>query len=182
MAPRGLIGLGQDTIDFSTGEMREIFHLLAGRPHTNPNDNPDDNNTTNTNGNDDDDNNTNANDNSNGEDKDKPSYPLLLHCTQGKDRTGLVILLLLLLTRSVPDAAIARDYMRSEPELLVEAEERLKEVRALGIPDEYLKCPKGFPGAIREYLDEKYGGVEGYLKFAGIGKEEREEIRSKLLV
>lgn len=159
MAPRGLIGLGQDTIDFSTGEMRELFHFLAdSRPGDNPNNEP----------------NKYGNENGNG------CYPLLISCTKGKDRTGLIVLLLLLLTQSVPDAAIAREYMCSE--LDVEAKESSKELRAFGVPEVYLKCPEEFPETICEYLKEKYGGIEGYLEFAGVGKEERRKIRSKLLV
>lgn len=158
MAPRGLIGLGQDTVDSSTFEMKEVFDILA--------------NTTTT---------TKPNPDGDGGEE-KSAYPLLLHCTQGKDRTGLLILLLLLLTRSVPDEAISADYVRSEPELVVEAEERLKEMRALGIPEEFLKCPPGFTGALRTYLEERYGGVEGYLALVGIDEEMQERIRGGLVV
>lgn len=155
MAPRGLIGLGQDTVDSSTFEMKEVFDILAN----------------------------NANNNPDGDGGDKKSaYPLLLHCTQGKDRTGLLILLLLLLTRSVPVEAISADYVRSEPELVVEAEERLKEMRVLGIPEEFLKCPPGFTGALRTYLEERYGGVEGYLALVGIDTKMQERIRGGLVV
>lgn len=155
MAPRGLIGLGQDTVDSSTFEMKEVFDILANNANNNP-------------------------DGDGGEKK--STYPLLLHCTQGKDRTGLLILLLLLLTRSVPVEAISADYVRSEPELVVEAEERLKEMRALGIPEEFLKCPPGFTGALRTYLEERYGGVEGYLALVGIDTKMQERIRGGLVV
>jgi len=156
MAPRGLIGLGQDTLDYSTSEMREIFHLLAGQ-HTPAS--------------------YRSDKKSEGEGE---AFPLLLHCTQGKDRTGLVILLLLLLTH-VPENAISDDYMRSEPELVVEAEERLKEIRAMGIPEGYIKCPAGFTRAIRGYLEERYGGVEGYLEIVGVGRETQNSIKERLL-
>ena len=160
MVPRGLIGLGQDTIDFSTFEMKEVFDILA---NTTTMAKP------------------NADEHKDGEEE-KSAYPLLLHCTQGKDRTGLLILLLLLLTRSVPDEAISADYVRSESELVVEAEDRLKEIRVLGIPEEFLKCPPGFTGALRAYLEERYGGVEGYLACVGIDAEMQERIRGSLVV
>ncbi|EYE99494.1 putative tyrosine/serine protein phosphatase [Aspergillus ruber CBS 135680] len=158
MAPRGLIGLGQDTLDYSTSEIREMFDLLAGE-HTPATDDTD----------------NDENEKDGGE-----VLPLLLHCTQGKDRTGIIILLLLLLTH-VPEDAISDDYVRSESELVVEAEERLKEIRAMGIPEEYIKCPAGFTGAIRGYLGERYGGVEGYLEIVGVGKETQNKIKERLL-
>lgn len=168
MAPRGLIGLGQDTVDASTFEMKEVFDILANNTTTNNNNNNNNNN--------------NLDDHKDGEGEEKSAYPLLLHCTQGKDRTGLLILLLLLLTRSVPDEAISADYVRSESELVVEAEDRLKEIRVLGIPEEFLKCPPGFMGALRAYLEERYGGVEGYLACVGIDAEMQERIRGSLVV
>ncbi|GIJ89828.1 hypothetical protein Asppvi_008774 [Aspergillus pseudoviridinutans] len=141
MAPRGLIGLGQDTLDSSTAEIREIFELLVS-PAT---------------------------------------YPVLVHCTQGKDRTGLIVLLLLLLVPEVSADAIAADYVKSEPELVVEFEERMREIRVLGLDEEYTKCPPGFTQQIRAHLDAKYGGVEGYLTSVGIDREKQELIRQRLL-
>ncbi|KAF7168050.1 hypothetical protein CNMCM5623_001205 [Aspergillus felis] len=141
MAPRGLIGLGQDTLDSSTAEIREIFELLVS-PAT---------------------------------------YPVLVHCTQGKDRTGLIVLLLLLLLPEVSADAIAADYVKSEPELVVEFEDRMREIRVLGLDEEYTKCPPGFTQQIRAHLDAKYGGVEGYLMTVGIDREKQELIRQRLL-
>ena len=53
-------------------------------------------------------------------------YPVVVHCTQGKDRTGLVIILLLLLLK-VPVAAIDADYRASERELVGCTQESLRE-------------------------------------------------------
>ncbi|KAF7161136.1 hypothetical protein CNMCM6106_008499 [Aspergillus hiratsukae] len=141
MAPRGLIGLGQDTLDSSTAEIREIFELLVS----------------------------------------PASYPVIVHCTQGKDRTGLIVLLLLLLVPEVSVDAIAADYVKSEPELVVEFEERMREIRVLGLDEEYTKCPPGFTQQICAHLDAKYGGVEGYLMTVGVDREKQELIRQRLL-
>ena len=59
-------------------------------------------------------------------------YPILIHCTQGKDRTGLVVLLVLLVLE-VPVADIVADYRASEGELQVEMEERISELRKGGL-------------------------------------------------
>lgn len=111
------------------------------------------------------------------------AYPVLVHCTQGKDRTGLIILLMLLLAgETVPSAAIADDYVRSELELVPEFEERMREIRALGLGEDYTRCPPGFVVVTTQYLQDRYGGVRGYLNGIGIDAEMQEHIRRKLLV
>ena len=71
---------------------------------------------------------------------DKSSYPVLVHCTQGKDRTGLIVLLVLLLLNA-PNEAIEKDYRLSESELQPEREERLKEITSIGLPESFADCP-----------------------------------------
>ncbi|KAF7597433.1 hypothetical protein BBP40_003680 [Aspergillus hancockii] len=152
MSPRGLIGLGQDTLDSSIVEMKEIFELFASGSSV-------------------------------GGEKDvkDATYPVLVHCTQGKDRTGLVVLMLLLLTGVVSDEALIADYIRSELELVVEVEDRMKEIRKLGLSEDYTKCPDGFATEIKRYLESRYGGVEEYLKYVGVGEEKLQMIREVLV-
>ncbi|PYH40065.1 putative tyrosine/serine protein phosphatase [Aspergillus saccharolyticus JOP 1030-1] len=163
MSPRGLIGLGIDTLDSSFGEMKEIFEVLAGGGETSVSlDHSTSNGSTSS---------SNA----------ASPYPVIVHCTQGKDRTGLIILLLLLLTGTVPQNAIRADYVLSEGELVVEAEERMKEIRMLGLSEDYTKCPEGFTAQICAHLESRYGGVSGYLKQVGIDEVKLERIRKNLL-
>ena len=140
MAPRGLLGLGQDTLLSSYTEILEIFTILA---------NP-------------------------------ASYPILLHCTQGKDRTGLSVILVLLLCK-VPEQAIIADYRASERELVPERESRMKEIKSIGLTEEFASCPAGFVGGIKQFLDDGWGGVEGYLESIGINEDLRNRVRTCLM-
>ncbi|KAJ5142034.1 hypothetical protein N7526_003029 [Penicillium atrosanguineum] len=104
------------------------------------------------------------------------AYPLI-------DRTGLVILMALLLAgETVPATAVADDYTRSELELVPEFEERMCEIRALGLGEEYTRCPPGFVDTTTQYLQDRYGGVRGYLAGIGIDAAMQEHIRQKLLI
>ncbi|KAJ6020832.1 hypothetical protein N7540_006336 [Penicillium herquei] len=110
------------------------------------------------------------------------TYPILVHCTQGKDRTGLVILMMLLLAgEQVSRAAIIDDYTRSELELVPEFEERMREISALGLGEDYTRCPPGFVDDLIDYLDTHYGGVTGYLACIGIDGSMQEKIREKIM-
>ncbi|BCR97682.1 putative tyrosine/serine protein phosphatase [Aspergillus luchuensis] len=168
MSPRGLVGLGMDTLDSSYGEMKTLFDLFSSVTSTSST-------STSTS--------TSAADGSDeNETEDSSAYPILIHCTQGKDRTGLIILLLLLLVADVvPEEVMREDYLRSEGELVIEMEERMKEVRLLGLSEDYTKCPRHFVETIRGHLEERYGGVQGYLGTVGVGREQVERIREVLL-
>ena len=95
----------------------------------------------------------------------KPGAPVLWHCTQGKDRTGIASLLLLT-ALGVPEEDIRRDYMLSNDYMQGEYEA----VAASGIGQEDLELLK-IVFFVREEnlnayiaaLTERYGGVMGYL-------------------
>ncbi|QKX62643.1 uncharacterized protein TRUGW13939_09804, partial [Talaromyces rugulosus] len=118
---------------------------------------------------------------------DSAAYPVVVHCTQGKDRTGLIILLLLLLlvettAVDIPLNTISADYVKSETELEPELEYLMKEITQIGLDEDYAKCPPGFAEAVREYLDSKYGGVKAYLLSIGVGEEKMDTICQRLVL
>ena len=101
----------------------------------------------------------------------------VFHCRSGKDRTGLVAALLLVIA-GVPDEVVAKDFGLSttylnEPEL---TEDDLKK------PGAYQKgsAPETMMLTL-DFLRDRYGGVEGYLKDQGVSVSEIESVREKIL-
>ncbi|KFY89044.1 hypothetical protein V500_05977 [Pseudogymnoascus sp. VKM F-4518 (FW-2643)] len=140
MNPRGLIGLGYDTIDYCGAELAIALGEFASSPR----------------------------------------YPILVHCTQGKDRTGLIICLLLLLL-DVPVDAVTYDYTLSEAGLLSEREERMVEIREIGLTEEFASAPREWIVKMHEYLGEKYGGTREYLEAIGVDEGMQARITEALL-
>ena len=107
------------------------------------------------------------------------NYGILVHCTQGKDRTGLIIALILFLL-DLPIPAISNDYISSEEELLPEKESRMKEITSIGLTEDFAGCPRDWIEKMDEHLREKYGGVEKYCEGIGFSKEEQDKMREML--
>ncbi|KAI0490713.1 protein-tyrosine phosphatase-like protein [Xylaria cf. heliscus] len=98
--------------------------------------------------------------------------PALVHCTQGKDRTGMIVALALLILQ-VPTDAIIHDYLLSQPGLEPEREERVAEMVKIGLTPAWGDCPPELIERVCGHLDVRYGGVEGYLDSIGFGAEDR---------
>jgi len=85
--------------------------------------------------------------------------PMVIHCASGKDRTGIVIALVLALA-GVTEQAIADDYARSGPALIRLAEDPATAgVFAPDSPTEYETSPE----TMRLFLDgvrHRYGSIE----------------------
>ncbi|OAA66255.1 Protein-tyrosine/Dual-specificity phosphatase [Cordyceps fumosorosea ARSEF 2679] len=107
--------------------------------------------------------------------------PVLVHCTQGKDRTGLICCLVLMVL-GVPMAAIEHDYGLTDVGLARDREQLLKEVRAVGLTEAWAYTDRGMMTGIKRHLDERYGGLEAYLDGIGFDESERELMRETLLV
>ena len=97
--------------------------------------------------------------------------PAVVHCTGGKDRTGLAVALLLGLL-GVERTAILEDYELSS-NWLGEAEDHafVKALVAAGASHEaavaFLRAPRGVMAKALDHLEEHYGGPEAYLSGPG---------------
>jgi hypothetical protein len=104
-------------------------------------------------------------------------------CQGGKDRTGLVVALLLRLAR-VPIDEIAADYAISEERLaddsapwIAEAEndrDRTLRTRIVAAPADAMRL-------VLEELERRDGGVTGYLGSGGASVADLELVRSRLV-
>jgi protein-tyrosine phosphatase len=114
-----------------------------------------------------------------------PDGAVLVHCAAGKDRTGLISALLLGLVE-VPAETIAADYAMTA-ELLRPRERAWLE----GLPPEEraereAMIARYAPTAevmlqVLEGLGERHGGVEPYLRSTGLGQDDLERLRERLV-
>ncbi|GKT49299.1 tyrosine-protein phosphatase 1 [Colletotrichum spaethianum] len=111
---------------------------------------------------------------------DPSTTPTLVHCTQGKDRTGLIVTLVLM-ALDVPLEAIEHDYMLTSGALESEREERLAEIREIGLTDDWFDTAPDMIVRTARHLDDVYGGIAGYLDKIGFVQDDRKKLREMLL-
>jgi len=110
---------------------------------------------------------------------------VLVHCWLGKDRTGIVIALLLALAR-VDDETIVHDYALSDVHLQLAYERIMASIPAdtaerQRVAMQLTSHPETMAGTL-EFLSAAYGGAEGYLRDAGVEADHVMEIRRRLSV
>lgn len=140
MIPRGLLTLGNDTLDRSGTDIREVLNLYS-RPEVMPN---------------------------------------LIHCTHGKDRTGLICMLVLMIL-DVPREAIEHDYHLTDLAVQQDVQSRLAEVREVGLADDWVYTAPGQISHAEKHLHDQYGGLGPYLEYIGMTKADQDRIREALL-
>ena len=110
------------------------------------------------------------------------ALPALVHCSGGKDRTGIVTALVLGLA-GVPADTIAEDYALSGRYLYSRYLDELgrgEAVAGIHTWQEYQKqyCPPFVMLGVLRHLGERYGGIEGYVLGGGLGPDKVEYLRS----
>lgn len=110
--------------------------------------------------------------------------PVLVHCTAGKDRTGLITALLLG-AANVAESTIVEDYVLSAKYL----DSLLEKLRLQAMQSGYdmqcfermLECQHNTMIHTLNYLQEKYGGIVDYLSVIGITSETINYLRTVMV-
>jgi protein-tyrosine phosphatase len=110
--------------------------------------------------------------------------PVLVHCAAGKDRTGLVVALLLRLA-GVDDAEIVADYLRSGP-AMARVIERFRtwphyREHMTTVPDEVYRAEEHTITGFLAALDDRYGGAAGWARARGITDHAIAQLQAGLL-
>lgn len=112
--------------------------------------------------------------------------PVLVHCTIGKDRTGVTVALILA-AAGVDEDAVVADYARTEELLPAERTARIVEFLRASHPDARhlvdlaTKSPAPVMRGLLDDLRERYGAPVEYLRAQGLGDDEIAELRRILV-
>lgn len=105
------------------------------------------------------------------------NYPVVIACSLGKDRTGVVVALLLSVC-GVLDEEIVQDYAKTGALLSVE----LKSMNSdLGLGPEWSETPPQLMYDFLAHVKERYGGSEAFLQMIGVPSEAITNIRTILV-
>ena len=109
--------------------------------------------------------------------------PAVVHCASGKDRAGRITALVLGIA-GVPADTIAEDYALSARFLVRRSYEEEPELETSGYTwDDYQRdsCPPDVMLKLLQHLDERYGGVEAYVRSAGLSTGQIASIREAMV-
>lgn len=116
------------------------------------------------------------------------SLPMLVHCTHGKDRTG-VLVAIILLACGVPEEEVIGDYALSHewgcsPEgkwaMRQALPERVRQHVDQSVLDDWCEAPDAVLEQLFDLLREEYGSLEAYLDSIGIDAALRARVREQL--
>ncbi|HXB47337.1 MAG TPA: tyrosine-protein phosphatase [Streptosporangiaceae bacterium] len=114
------------------------------------------------------------------------AFPALVHCSAGKDRTGMVIALVLAVL-GVPDDVIAADYALSSRYLDPDSTPAIGQLQAsTGLGDSLTRplliSPPALILDVLHWVRAAGGSVEGFLLDHGLTKADLDQLRSALIV
>ncbi|KAA9111160.1 tyrosine-protein phosphatase [Microbacterium rhizomatis] len=112
--------------------------------------------------------------------------PVLVHCTVGKDRTGVTVALALA-AAGVDEESVVADYARSEALLppsrneMVVAKIRARHPDAVHLEELATRSPAPVMRGLLADLTDRYGSPAEYLRAHGLRDEELAELRRVLI-
>jgi len=123
---------------------------------------------------------------------DEGNHATVFHCSAGKDRTGMIAALLLGVA-GVPYETIVADYAltalylddphrdHSNPEPMFIPGDQSHKPDSIPLPLYFSSCLPETMILALAFLDEEYGGVEGYVGKIGLGDAQIQRLRSKFV-
>jgi len=111
---------------------------------------------------------------------DPGNYPILVHCTHGKDRTGIIIALALAAV-GVDEEEIFEDYAKSTEGLKKVHTHIVEELSRNGLDPTFAETPLEVMKNTFEYIKTKYGSIEEYFDRIGFGEQHRILLRMILV-
>jgi protein-tyrosine phosphatase len=119
---------------------------------------------------------------------DMENLPVIFHCTAGKDRTGIVVALLLHIL-GVPEETILADYTLSNvhfEQILSVTQRDIKRMASVGITENEVRpimsVHARYLRGLFHFLRGQYGSIENYLHGpAGVTAETMRRLRENLL-
>jgi protein tyrosine/serine phosphatase len=109
--------------------------------------------------------------------RDEKAYPIIIHCSAGKDRTGLAIALLQSLSGASKEP-IFENYAKSYGLLEKERERIRREIAKTGMGREFERSDPETLKKTFEFIEEKYGSLKEYLMSIGVDEKQQSEIKS----
>jgi protein-tyrosine phosphatase len=115
---------------------------------------------------------------------DAPAGGIAIHCHSGKDRTGLIVALLLALVGVAPkeiaaDYALSSAWLAPATEAWLEHGPGTREEREREVARTWTYSEVMF--GVLDGLEERYGGAAGYLRWAGVEPEVLARLRARLV-
>ncbi len=114
------------------------------------------------------------------------AFPALVRCTAGKDRTGIIIALLLRVA-GVPDDTIVYDYALSQKSMETEEFINFQQAHILARGNDwdfyqrnFLISPADFMRDALTHIDQEYGSACGYMQAIGVDVSTMNHLRQVL--
>lgn len=103
---------------------------------------------------------------------------ILFHCTAGKDRTGIISVLLLSIS-NVSESIVLEDYAESYEHNLPILD-RIKAETPYNVDEDFFRSDLEFMKKFIDYIKENHGSIKGFFEYLGYSSKKIDEI-SKLL-
>jgi len=114
--------------------------------------------------------------------------PMLIHCQAGKDRTGIIVALIMM-ALNTDHKSIVNDYLASNEALLPSFKKRLRIRKALSLgffpADKILYAITVRSNdilAVIERVTNHYGSIEGYLNASGTNTPDLSDLKNRFVI